>query len=46
MAGRRGSSSSRTADNSKEPKKEEKASPEDPKSDDVEEINYKEMLNR
>ncbi|XP_028026604.1 lysine-specific histone demethylase 1A-like [Bombyx mandarina] len=45
VAGRRGSSSSRTADNSKEPKKEEKASPEDPKSDDVEEINYKEMLN-
>lgn len=45
VAGRRGSSSSRTADNNKEPKKEEKASPEDPKSDDVEEINYKEMLN-
>lgn len=43
--GRRESAGSRAAD-SKDAKKEEKVILEDSKPDDIEEINYKEMLNR
>lgn len=45
VGGRRESSSSRTTE-VKETKKEEKVTAEDTKNDDIEEINYKEMLNR
>lgn len=45
LGGRRESSSSRTTD-VKETKKEEKVVIEESKNDDIEEINYKEMLNR
>lgn len=45
VAGRRESSSSRTTDG-KETKKDEKVILEESKPDDIEEVNYKKMLNR